>query len=59
MNVVWMTFGVPDDRWQFWRPVSAVESLTSQRDVWAHWQKFLEDPDSYSTFTYIRSSSVA
>jgi hypothetical protein len=58
MNVVWFTFGVPDDRWQFWPPVRTVESLTRQRDVWAHWQKFLENPDMYLTWKYIGSSTV-
>jgi len=33
--------------------VRTVESLTSQRAVWSHWQKFLEDPDDYLTWKHI------
>lgn len=33
--------------------VRTVESLTSQRAVWTHYQKFLADPDSYLTWKYV------
>lgn len=53
MNVVWLTFCVPDPRWEFWPNVRTVESLTTQRAVWAYWQQFLEDPEMYLTSKYI------
>jgi hypothetical protein len=53
INVVFLSFCVPDERWTFWPSVRTMESLTSQRAVWSHWQKFLEDPDSYLTWKYI------
>jgi hypothetical protein len=59
INVVFLSFCVPDEIWTFWPCVRTVESLTSQRAVWSHWQKFLEDPDDYLTWKYIGSSSVA
>jgi hypothetical protein len=59
MNIVCLEFCVPDNQWTFWPCIRTVESLTSQRAVWAHWLKFLENPDSYLTWKYIGSSSVA
>lgn len=53
MNVVWMTFSVPDQPWEFWPTVRRVESLTTQRAVWAYWHQFLEDPDMYLTWKYM------
>jgi hypothetical protein len=53
MNAVWMTFCVPDPQWIFGPNVRTVESMTSQRAVWAYWQQFLEDPDMYLTSKYI------
>ena len=53
INVVFLSFCVPDEMWAFWPCVRTVESLTSQRAVWSHWQKFLADPDDYLTCKYI------
>jgi hypothetical protein len=58
MNIVWLTFCVPDPRWEFWPNVRTVESLTTQRAVWAYWQQFLENPDMYLTSKYIGGSIV-
>jgi hypothetical protein len=58
INVVFLSFCAPDGRTAYWPCVWTVESLTSQRAVWAHWQKFLADPDMYLTWKYIGSSSV-
>jgi len=52
-NVVWLEFCVPEPPWQFWPRIRTVESLTSQRAIWLHWQKFLADPDMYLTWKYI------
>ena len=51
-NIVFLSFCVPDEMWTFWPCVRTVESITSQRAVWSHWRKFLEDPDSYLTWKY-------
>ena len=59
MNVVFLSSCAPDDKTTFWPCVRTVESLTSQRAMWSHWQKFLEDPETYLTWKYISSSSVA
>jgi len=53
INVVFLSFCVPDEMWTFWPCVRTVESLTSQHAVWSHWQKFLADPDDYLTWKYI------
>ena len=53
MNVVFLSFFVPDNQWTFWPCVRTVESLTTQRTIWAHWQRFLTDPDHYLTWKYI------
>jgi hypothetical protein len=58
MNIVCLEFCIPDPPWQFWSCVRRVESLTSQRAVWSHWQRFLDDPDSYLTWKYIGESLV-
>jgi hypothetical protein len=58
-NVVHLAFGVPVDRAQYWPRVRVVESLTSQRALWSHWQRFLEDPDRYLTWKYIDNSAAA
>lgn len=58
-NVVFLDFCAPGGRTTFWPCVRTVGSLTSQRAVWAHWQKFLEDPESYLTWKHIGCSSVA
>jgi hypothetical protein len=52
-NVVRLEFCVPDEAWTFWPCVRTAESLTTQRAVWSHWQKFLEDPNDYLTWKYI------
>ena len=52
-NIVFLSFGVPDDRASYWPCIRTVESLTSQRSVWTHWQRFLADPDDYLTWKYI------
>jgi len=57
-NIVWLEFCLPDPPWHFWTCIRRVESLTSQRAVWAHWQRFLDDPDAYLTWRYIGNSSV-
>lgn len=49
MNVVFLSFCVPDGKTIFWPYDRTVESLISQRAVWSHWQRFLEDPDRYLT----------
>ena len=59
INVVFLSFCVPDEKWTFWPCVRTVESLTSQRAVWSHWQKFLKDPDMYLTWKSVGSSSMA
>jgi len=53
MNVVCLEFCVPDGQWTFWPHVRTIESLTSQRSLWSHWQKLLEDPHSYLTWKYV------
>jgi hypothetical protein len=50
LNIVFMSFCVPDGRNDFFPCVRTVESLTSQRDIWKHWQRFMSDPDEYLTF---------
>jgi hypothetical protein len=57
-NIVYLEFCVPDEQWKFWPHVRTVESLTSQRSIWSHWQKFLEEPDSYLTWKYIGKSTA-
>jgi hypothetical protein len=52
-NIVHLSFSTPDDRTTFWPCVRTVESLTSQRAVWSHWQRFLAEPDDYLTWKYI------
>jgi len=52
-NIVFLSFGVPDDHASYWPCTRMIESLTSQRAVWAHWQNFLADPDDYLTWQYI------
>jgi hypothetical protein len=59
LNIVFLSFRVPDDKTTFWPCIRTVESLTSQRAIWSHWQKFLEDPDSYLTWKYIGDSAAA
>jgi hypothetical protein len=53
MNVVFLSFCVPDAKMTIWPCVRTVESLTTQRSVWWHWQEFLVHPDSYLTWKYI------
>jgi hypothetical protein len=53
LNIVFLSFQVPNDKANFWPCIRTVESLTSQRSIWSHWQKFLEDPDGYLTWKYI------
>ena len=58
-NIVYLNFCTPDDTATFWPCVRTIESLTSQRAIWAHWQRFLEDPDSYLAWKYIGNSAAA
>ena len=58
-NIVHMSFSAPDENTTFWPCIRTVESLTSQRAIWSHWERFLEDPDSYLTWKYIGNSAAA
>ena len=49
MNVVFFSFCVPDGKTTLWSCIRTIQSLTSQRGVWLHWQKFLDHPDMYLT----------
>ena len=53
MNIVWLEFCASDEKTAFWPCFRTIESLTPQRAVWMHWQKFLEDPETYLTWKYI------
>ena len=50
MNIVWITFGVPQPHFEFHDVTRKVESLMTQRQVWAVWERFLKDPDEYLTW---------
>jgi hypothetical protein len=58
-NIVQLSFSAPGDRTTFWPCIRTVESLTSQRAIWSHWQRFLEDPESYLTWKHIGNSAAA
>jgi hypothetical protein len=57
-NIVHLSFSAPDDHTTFWPCIRTVESLTSQRAIWSHSQRFLEDPDSYLTWKYIGKATL-
>jgi hypothetical protein len=59
VNIVHLSFSTPDGHTTFWPCIRTVESLTSRRAVWSHWQRFLEDPGSYLTWKYIGNSAAA
>jgi len=50
MNIVWITFGVPQPRFEFYDITRTVEPLMTQRQVWSVWEKFQKDPDDYLTW---------
>ena len=52
-NIVFLSFRAPDGKTTYWPCIRTVESLTRQRIIWSHWQKFLADPDDYLTWKYI------
>jgi hypothetical protein len=47
VNVVSLSFCLPDDLTRFWLCIRTSQSLTSLRAIWSRWQKFIQDSDSY------------
>ena len=50
LNVVFLEFGVPDDKNDFYNCIRTIGSLTRQRAIWSVWEKFIADPDEDLTF---------